>query len=60
MNKQVNRVLKELNGVSYSDWLKISHAMNRVFAQKKAEQEQQLKLSQKDLDAAEKILADLT
>jgi len=49
-------LIQQLAGLSYSDWKILVHAVDRVFEEKKAECEQQLELSQEDLEIVKTIL----
>ncbi|MEG1619994.1 MAG: hypothetical protein RR335_10600 [Eubacterium sp.] len=52
--EKIDSALQALSGISYKEWIKLSHIVNRAFEHKKNEQESQLKL-----DCTERIINNL-
>lgn len=47
-NKIVS-ILKDLDGISFNEWFKIKYIVDTAFDKKKSEFEQELKLTDKDI-----------
>lgn len=48
MNDKIVEYVKKLDGITYSEWLKLYYVINRVFDSKKRELEDTIKLSSDD------------
>lgn len=44
-NKKITELIKQLDGISYSEWFKLNYLVETYFSQKKRELEQDVKLS---------------
>lgn len=44
-NKKITELIKQLDGISYSEWIKLNYLVETYFSQKKRELEQDVKLS---------------
>lgn len=46
---KIASILKELNGISYNEWFKLKYIIDTSFQKKKSELEQELKLTDEDI-----------
>lgn len=52
----MERYIKALSGISYSDWKKLKEGVDRVFSHKKSEFEKEIKLADSEMETVMSLI----